>query len=180
MAVYAPNRQTIVPRVWIGCLACYNGGELVGAWYDAIDAGDVLPVDLHGCPTTHEELWVMDHENMPVRGELDPATAARWGRVIEAEHPMWRGALLAWLDNQGIDRPEDAPDADHFGTEILMGEWSDFTAFAEMIVSDTGMLDGVPETASRYFDMESFARDLAYDYTVLDSPHGTVWVYQNV
>ena len=179
MSVYAPNRQTIVPRVWVGCLACYNGGELVGAWYDAVDADRVLPEDIHGCPTTHEEMWIFDHECMPVRGELDPATAARWGALIEAECPQWRGALLAWLDDQGITDPADAPDSDHFGSEILMGEWPTFEDFAEMIVQDTGMLDGVPESVSTYFDMESFARDLAYDYTVLDSPHGTVWVYQN-
>jgi len=179
MAVYAPNRAVITPRVWIGCLACYNEGQLTGHWYDAVDAADVLPSDLHGVPTSHEELWCFDHENMPVRGELDPMTAARWGRVIEAECPQWRGAYLAWLDDQGIDRPEDAPTADHFGSEILVGEWSDFTAFAEMIVSDTGMLDGVPTEVANYFDMSAFARDLRYDYTVLDSPHGTVWVYQN-
>jgi antirestriction protein len=177
MAVYAPNRQTIVPRVWIGCLACYNEGELVGHWYDAVDADHVLPSDLHGCPTDHEEMWCLDTENVP-GGEMDPLTAARWGHVIESEVPMWRGAYLAWLDDQGITDPADAPTADGF-SEILMGEWPTFEDFAEMIVQDTGMLDGVPESVSTYFDMESFARDLAYDYTVLDSPHGTVWVYQN-
>lgn len=179
MAVYAPHRSTITPRVWIGCLACYNEGELVGSWHDAVDAADVLPEDLHGVPTDHEELWCFDHECMPVRGELDPLTAARWGRVIEAEHPQWREAYLAWLDDQGITDPADAPDADTF-SEILMGEWPTFVDFAEMIVSDTGMLDGVPEQVSAYFDLDSFARDLAYDYSVIDTLHGTVWVYQNV
>ena len=178
MAVYAPNRPTITPRVWIGCLSCYNEGQLVGSWHDAVDAADVMPSDLHGVPTDHEELWIFDHECMPVRGELDPLTASRWGHVIEAEHPQWREAYLTWLDDQGIDRPEDAPGDDTF-SEILMGEWSSFTAFAEMIVQDAGMLDGVPESVSTYFDMSSFARDLAYDYVVIDSPHGTVWVYQN-
>lgn len=179
MAVYAPNRQTITPRVWVGCLSCYNEGELVGHWYDAAEAADVLPCDLHGVPTDHEEMWVMDHEGLPVRGELDPFTAARWGALIEAEVPMWREAYLAWLDDQHITDPADAPTADRF-SEILMGEWPSFTDFAEMIVADLGMLDGVPTEVATYFDMSAFARDLAYDYVVLDSPHGTVWVYQNV
>lgn len=179
MAVHAPNRQTITPRVWVGCLSCYNEGQLTGHWYDAVDAGDVLPSDLHGVPTGHEEMWIFDHEGLPVRGEMDPLTAARWGHVIESEVPQWREAFLAWLDDQHIDRPEDAPTADTF-SEILMGEWPTFTAFAEMIVSDIGLLDGVSTEVATYFDMSAFARDLAYDYTVLDSPHGTVWVYQNV
>ena len=177
MSVYAPNRQSVVPRVWIGCLACYNEGELVGHWYDAVDADRVMPEDLHGVPTDHEEMWCLDHENMP-GGEMDPMTAARWGALIEAEHPQWRGAFLAWLDDQGIEDPADAPTADGF-SEILMGEWGSFTDFAESIVADTGLLDGVPTEVSTYFDIEAFARDLAFDYVVLDSPHGTVWVYQN-
>lgn len=178
MAVYAPNRPTITPRVWIGCLACYNEGELVGEWHAAVDADRVLPSDLHGVPTDHEELWVMDHEHLP-GGETDPMTAARWGHVIEAEHPMWREAYLAWLDDQGITDPEDAPTADTLGSEILVGEWSTFEDFAESIVADMGLLDCVPESVSTYFDLDAFARDLRYDYTTIDSPHGTVWVYQN-
>lgn len=36
------------PRVWIGCLACYNTGRLVGDWHDAIGAADVTTTDVHG------------------------------------------------------------------------------------------------------------------------------------
>lgn len=31
------------PRVWIGCLACYNGGRLEGAWLDAEDGPGFVP-----------------------------------------------------------------------------------------------------------------------------------------
>jgi antirestriction protein len=31
------------PRAWVGCLACYNGGELVGAWVDGTDAEEYVP-----------------------------------------------------------------------------------------------------------------------------------------
>ena len=177
MAVYAPNRPVIVPRVWIGCLACYNEGQLTGHWYDAVDAADVLPSDLHGVPTDHEEMWVMDTENLPISGETDPRTAAKWGAIVEAVDPQWRGAFLAWIDEEGYDDPDDVPDRAGF-YELLLGEWPSFDEFAEEIVRDTGMLDGVPDQVSRYFDYESFARDLAYDYVVIDSPSYTVWVFQ--
>lgn len=68
---------TVNPRVWIGCLACYNAGSLVGKWYDAENAGEVTPGDLHGHPSSHEELWVFDLEGFPrAAGEMSPLTAS--------------------------------------------------------------------------------------------------------
>lgn len=64
---------TIRPSVWIGCLACYNGGRLVGDWHDAEDAGEVTPEDLHGNPTARDEMWVFDLEGFPSStGEMSP------------------------------------------------------------------------------------------------------------
>lgn len=33
--------------VWIGCLECYNSGQLVGQWYDAITAKEVTVAQVH-------------------------------------------------------------------------------------------------------------------------------------
>ena len=40
MTITTPTTDT-TPRAWIGCLACYNEGRLVGDWYDAINAAEV-------------------------------------------------------------------------------------------------------------------------------------------
>ena len=75
MTITTPTTDT-TPRAWIGCLACYNEGRLVGDWYDAINADEVTTYDLHGAHSradSHDELWVMDHENIPVSGEMSPA-----------------------------------------------------------------------------------------------------------
>ncbi|WP_414122793.1 antirestriction protein ArdA [Corynebacterium nuruki] len=178
MRTFNAATMTITPRVWIGCLACYNEGELVGRWYDATAAEDVLPSDLHGVPTAHEELWCMDTENMPVTREMDPRTASAWGRAMEAIAPQWRAAWMAWIEDQHIDRPDEAPDQQEFN-ERFAGQYPSFVDYAEMIVSDTGMLDGVPDEIGRYFDMERYAEDLAHDYIVLDMgyPEFGVWVF---
>lgn len=184
MRTFNRETMTITPRVWIGCLACYNAGELVGHWYDAVDAADVLPVDLHGVPTDHEELWVMDHEHIPTipgRGEMDPYSASLWGRAIEAVSPQWRAAYIAYIEDQWIKDPQDAPTPSEFN-EVFAGQFPDFTEFAEMIVRDCDLLYGSSETAIRYFDIESLARDLQMDYTVIDTdaPDYEVWVFHNV
>lgn len=70
------------PRAWVGCLACYNDGRLVGDWLDAdgLEDSDTLEAI---CPRPdHEELWVMDHENL-IGGEMSPAEAARQARALE-------------------------------------------------------------------------------------------------
>lgn len=96
---------TTTPRAWIGCLACYNEGRLIGDWYDAITADQITTYDIHGAHSradSHDELWVMDHENIPVKGEMSPADAAAWGRCLAevdqhlrpAVHPRLHGALL--------------------------------------------------------------------------------------
>lgn len=30
-------------KVWVGCLGCYNGGALVGEWFDAGEAPEDMP-----------------------------------------------------------------------------------------------------------------------------------------
>lgn len=99
-------------RVWIGCLSCYNDGELVGKWYDAeleaadvtierlhVDAGVLLPgLDTPDAArwtppgeeripllTGCEEMWVFDHEGFGrlITGECSPATAAEIAELVK-------------------------------------------------------------------------------------------------
>jgi len=35
--------EELEPRVWVGCLACYNGGDLVGAWLPASEGPEYVP-----------------------------------------------------------------------------------------------------------------------------------------
>ena len=54
-----------------------------------VDAGLALRVRRpHSRADSHDELWCFDHENIPVRGELDPLTAAAWGRCEQHDQRM--------------------------------------------------------------------------------------------
>ncbi len=121
---------TGTPRVWVGCLACYNAGELRGEWFDADDCptempewNDALKVKtstfrwgLVHLAEAHEELWVMDHEGFDglLTGECSPADAqalaAQIG-MIEQRGPV--AAYVAYRDSVGegyatLDGFEDA------------------------------------------------------------------------
>ena len=158
-------------RVWIGCLACYNSGRLTGQWYDAREAGEVTTDALHidsGClaPVSHDELWVMDHEGLPISGECSPAEAQEWAEVLDAVDEWQRDALLAWVRSGDYvaEGRGDLPSLPDF-EERYAGEWDSFREYAENLADDIGMLADVPDELAAYFDWDAWTRDLAYDYT---------------
>ena len=171
------------PRVWIVCLHCYNEGRLVGDWFDAATADEVTTYDVHeGSGLDYaecEELWVFDHENIPVRGELDPLAAADWGRVYTEVGPGYWPALCAWVESGDYvaEGTGDLPSVSDFG-ERYQGHWESFEDYAEQLADDIGLLADVPEEIARYFDWDSWSRDLAFDYATHDNPEGGVFVFR--
>lgn len=137
------------PQVWLGCLACYTAGRLVGHWYPAADAATVTPSQLHGRELpedVHEELWVLDHEHLPVDGELDPLTAARWGELYdELDSPELWPALCAWVRSGSyVEDGDGLPSITDF-TERYAGTWNSFLDYAIDLAEETGAFAGVPD-----------------------------------
>lgn len=169
-------------RVWIGCLTCYNHGRLTGEWFAAADAGDVTTADVHGFPSaTHEELWVMDHEHLPISGECSPAEAGEWGQLLADVDDWQRDALMAWVRSgdyiaDGTGPLPSLPDFE----ERYAGEWDTFREYAEELADDIGMLSGVADEIARYFDWSAWTRDLAYDYTTEPASDGGLYVFRSL
>lgn len=173
------------PRVWIRCLHCYNAGYLVGEWYDATEAADVSVFDVHrdsGCVPMNacEELWVMDHDNLPISGECSPAEAARWGDLLDEVDEWQRDAFRAWVlaGNYSYDG-DGMPDLAEF-EDSYAGEWDSFREYAEELADGIGLLADVPDEIAAYFDWEAWTRDLILggDYTTEDAPNGGVYVFR--
>lgn len=170
----------VAPRVWIGCLACYNNGTLTGDWHRAGEAGDVTPDKLHGHETSHEELWVFDHEGLPVTGELSPHHAALLVERINQVDEHLRDAFRAWvLDGAVVEDAEGLPTTYDF-EERYTGEWDSFYEYAHQLADEVGLLNGVDEEIARYFNWDAWTNDLAYDYSVVDAPCGGVYVFRNL
>ena len=171
------------PRAWIVCLSCYNSGHLIGEWFDAETADEVTLADVHeGSGFDYaecEELWVFDHENIPVRGEMDPLTAAAWGRCLAEVGDSLRPALCAWVRSGDYiaEGTGDLPSVSDFEKRYC-GAWDSFREYAEQLADDIGLLDGVPEGIARYFDWSAWTRDLAFDYSTYDNPEGCVFVFR--
>lgn len=178
---------TTEPAVWIGCLACYNAGRLIGAWYPATEAGDVDVKAVHrgsgvnwrreGC----EELWCLDIEGMPVQREMGPVEAQRWGEIYEEVGPEQWGALCAWVRSGAYtaEGDSDYPVIADF-EEAFCGEWGSFRDYALDLADGIGLLRDVPEEISRHFGWDSWINDQEADYSVIDAPTGGVYVFRNM
>lgn len=161
------------PRVWIGCLAHYNAGFLVGHWFDAASADQVTLADVHAGSGLglggSEELWCFDHEHLPVSGELSPYQAARWARRLAQVDEHLQPALRAWIESGAhtTDADSDLPDVAAF-EERYCGRWDSFEDYAQQLAEDVGLMEGWPELAVSYFDWRGWTRDLRFDHTVCD------------
>lgn len=174
------------PRVWIGCLHCYNSGRLVGEWSDAENAAEVTLADTHGgahrVRTGCEELWVMDHENIPVSGEMSPHDAAEWARVILAVPEHQREALYAWVASGSYvaEGTGDLPSFHDF-EERFCGTWGSFKDYAENLAEEIGVIpEDASETLVRYFNWDAWTRDLEYEYTVVRADAPSVYIFRDL
>lgn len=187
LAVTKPNTPNphIEPAVWLGCLACYNNGNLIGGWMPAVEAGDIDSETLHKSVipswdkgNVHEELWVFDHENLPISGECDPLEAQAWGKLLDGLEDYERDAAIKWMDHVGITSPGDF-DPQAF-EDVFNGVWESFEAFAwdmaEQVFPELSNC-GAGSLAS-YFDEAAWQRDLGFDYFTEDTING-VYVYRS-
>lgn len=170
--------SVVRPRVWVGCLSCYNAGELVGSWVDAEDALSVTADRLHGSGFSGpcEELWCFDVEGLPAGvGEIDPDEAASWGEMFEALGDAQWPALVAWAESESFVMCSDGlPSLPDF-EERYRGCWPSFSEFLAEEVD--AMQRDWPEDAIRFFDADAYERDARPYYAVLDAAGGGVYVF---
>lgn len=173
------------PRVWVGCLACYNAGRLRGKWITAermaeeIDAERVTFLGL-GEPSDRGTLcvvcggdeWdVMDSEDVPrvcdgLRGFMDHASdlVQMDDGTLERVHVL----AVALGGDMSLD------DLLAYDQDNYQGQWDRFRDFAEHYAEEVGDVDAMPEHLRDYLDYDAYARTLEYDY-FHDDATGHIW-----
>lgn len=198
--------STDVPRVWVGCLACYNDGSLVGQWYEAAEAGDLTSEKVHldagrvgdalGTPDAfrwtpedteaaplfdpeHEEIWVFDHENFGdlLSGECSPSRAAKLAQHLEEVDEWQRDAFIAWVGTGSHEEDGDGLPSISTFEDRYCGEWKNEEDYAQEFYDSTGDL---PEEhpLCAYIDWERVARDMFMDYYTANAPGG-IYVFRS-
>lgn len=175
---------TTTPRACVVCLGCYGDGDLVGIWCDAEIADALTLADVHGgadrVRSSCEELWVMDHEWLPVGGEMSPHDTAEWARTILAVPEHLRGALCAWVRSGDYvaEGTGELPSTSAF-EEAYCGTWASLRDYGEHLAEELGLItDDTPELLARFFDWDRWARDLEHDYDVVRADWLSVYIFR--
>lgn len=165
------NTTAAPVRVWLGNLAAYSAGQLLGAWVDlpCDDFGPVL--DAIGCghgaefaifdsETAVDGLTVGEFSNLD---ELNACAAELLG-LSDVDLDMIGAAVSdGYTLREAIDLLPDMiayPDA-----------WNDCT-LGEAVADESGVLDRIPSDLQSYFDFDAFGRDLRLEGHFILGPCG--------
>lgn len=172
------------PAVWLGCLACYNGGDLVGAWMSPDEAADMTPAELHRIAAatasdvaTHEELWVMDAELVPIPGEFGPLECRAIADAFEEVGVDDWPAFLAYAATGVSGEP--VPAVDDF-REAYAGEWDSREEFAQELAEELGAVPAEFSWPASYIDWAAATRDLFMDYMSEPAEGGRIYVFRSL
>ena len=173
------------PRIWYGCLPCYNAGTLAGAWFDIFDRDGITAyVKAHRADHDHpvygphEEWEPFDLEGIDdsrARQILyaDDDTLDRW-RNLYGEHDA--DIITSYL---ALGLEDDDPEV--IETDIddrYAGHWSSVVEYAEELADDIyyDEIRRAEELPWLRFDYEAFARDLEINGDIYyDDDAGIVW-----
>lgn len=177
------------PRVWIGSLAAYNAGDLLGDWFEAIDCptdatewvtqmiarGQIPAGDdwyLTALIQRHEEIWVFDHDNFLglLKGECSPSEAQRLAQLLDDVQDDQRAAFGAWV-GEG-NEPDTFEDHFHGVHESFRDYLNDFVPDVpdERPPSwdhEACARHDAAEFFRRYFDWAAYVREMEHEYTVI-------------
>jgi antirestriction protein len=166
------------PKVWIGEWSLYNEGKLIGEWVDLSDysSGDevmdkiqeLLDQWTEETGENREEYGVFDFENFPRSMYSEQMGEQEFDNVIKAwEFSQERDVPMEVIAN--IVSEYEPSDLEEWFNERYEGQFNSDTDLAYNYVEQLGGIEQLgKETTERYFDYESFGRDLAYDYNNYD------------
>jgi antirestriction protein len=162
------SSPTPTPRVWIGCLAAYNGGDLHGMWVDADDVDGLEAARAQVIRTSPvwargelaEEHAVMDYDGF---GDL-ASTLGEWpsfdtvaaiAQAIVTHGP----AFIAYVDACEPDLNGATTSA---FLEAFRGEWDSERDYAEYEIGEVGLatVERIPEALLPYLDMDMVVREI--------------------
>lgn len=160
-------------KIFLTNLGKYNEGELVGEWVELpVSQGELQEVFDHiGINEEYEEYFITDYEcDLYEVGEYENIDklndiAERIKKLDGEERNVVKALIqkLAYTLDEAIEKVNN-------GDYRIYYDCDDMEDVAYQVVEDCGYLDKVPDNVARYFDYESFGRELGIggNYIFLD------------
>ncbi len=150
--------------VFLTNLGKYNEGYLIGEWVDLPVTDKELEkiFERIGINEQYEEYFITDYESDfgLTAGEFSSITELNEQAEQLADLDEYELYIVAALLSEGYELAEAL---DRYDYVIIYYDCNDMTDVAYVYIEETGMLNGVPENIARYFDYESFGRDMGYE-----------------
>lgn len=160
-------------KIFLTNLGKYNEGELVGEWVEfPLSRGELQEVFDHiGINEEYEEYFITDYEcDLYEVGEYENIDKlndiAERIEKLDGEERNVVKALIQKLDytlDEAIEKVNNGDYRIYYGCD-------DMEDVAYQVVEECGYLENVPDDVARYFDYESFGRELETEgnYIFLD------------
>lgn len=154
------------PRVFVDCVDCRREGIVTGRWVNINDTEGIKPVDI--CLIReHESLEVSDVDWELYIAPMTVEEASQWGKAYDKAKEVGKeDAFQAWVNECGIDDPKEALEFE----SRYCGEYDSWEDFASEYAYQSDGFD----VLTRYFDYESFARDLKLNCEVEKTADGVI------
>lgn len=157
-------------NIFITNLGKYNEGELIGEWVTLPISEEELKkvCERIGINEDYEEYFITDYEcDFMKIGEYESISslneiAEKISELDEDEYEVAKALIseCSYTIDEAIEKVNN-------GDYIIYYDCNDITDVAYQVVEECGYLNNVPDTVARYFDYESFGRDLGIEGTYI-------------
>lgn len=153
-------------RIYVGTYSKYNEGSIFGKWLDVADYSDINEF-YDACKELHHdeqdpEFMFQDFENIPDGLISECSLSPKVFEIIEELNNITddKEALFAYIDMKGYDlENKNTTDIINAFRDDYRGQYDSEQAFADE-EADLQFGDALNEGIGRYFDYDSYRRDL--------------------
>ena len=157
-------------KIYLTNLGKYNEGELIGEWVELPVSQEELQkvFERIGINEEYEEYFITDYEcdfyevgeyeNLDTLNEI----AERIEELDKEESKVVKALMseLGYTLDEAIEKTNN-------GDYRMYYDCDSMTDIAYQVVEECGYLENVPDNVARYFDYESFGRDLGIEGTYI-------------
>ena len=163
-------------KIYVASLEAYNNGKMVVDWVTPTDYlsfekfNDAIQIATKNA----DEVAVHDYEGIDLDNEYPDFEDLYY--FCQALEDSWldNEAIIAYAENTGEELDNELiADAEN----SYVGTFNSFQEYAEDYADE--LIHSTDDFLKSYFDYESFARDLEYDYMVCDVSNYNVAVFTN-
>lgn len=157
-------------KIFLTNLGKYNEGELIGEWVELPVSQEELQkvFERIGINEEYEEYFITDYEcDLYEVGEYENLdTLNEIAERIEELDEEESKVVKALMSDLGYTLKE-AIDKVNSGDYRIYSDCDNMTDIAYQVVDECEYLNNVPDNVARYFDYESFGRDLGVEQTYI-------------